>query len=83
MMISIHYWFIFDLNSLLQKNNLSTIKVIFFDSIGYSIGVYDFILPKSSFEIFYVPKELSLYGIPLSFMKYPRLSMSELIFAVN
>ena len=34
-----------------------TIKVIFRDVIGFSIGVYNFIPLKSSFEIYYIPSE--------------------------
>ena len=38
-----------------QKNDLATFKIIFFDVIGCSIEVYNFILLSSSIEKFNVP----------------------------
>ena len=41
----------------LQKNGLNTINVIFCDVIRCSINIYQFIFPKSSFWLFYMPIE--------------------------
>ena len=48
---------------LFQKNDLNTVKVIFYDVIGDSIGVYNFILLKSSIKTFYIPGEPSFNEI--------------------
>ena len=49
---------LFLLKTYLKLNDLKTVKVIFCDAIGCSIGVYNFILLKSSIEIFYIPNIL-------------------------
>ena len=45
--------FMFLLTMYLLKNDLNTVKVIFYYVIGCSMVVYNFILLKSSIEIFY------------------------------
>ena len=50
-------WFIFLLKISVKKNDQNTVKVIFNDVIGCSIGVYNFIILKSSLKTFYITNE--------------------------
>ena len=50
-----------------------SVKVIFCDVIGCSIGVYTFIVFKSSIEIFYIPNEPSAYETSPSFNEIPSI----------
>ena len=61
----------------LQKNDLNTVKVIFCDLIGDSIGVYNFVLLKSSIKIFYIPGEPSFNEIYPNINVRSRLKQNE------
>ena len=46
---------LFLLKTYLKLNDLKTAKVVFYDVIGCSIWVYNFLFLKSSIKIFYIP----------------------------
>ena len=50
-----------------QNNDLNTIKIVFCDVIRCAIWVFNFTLLKSSFKIYYVPNEQSIYKMSPSF----------------
>ena len=50
-----------------QKNDLNTVKIVFCDVIRCAIWVFNFTLLKSSFKIYYVPNEQSIYKMSPSF----------------
>ena len=57
----LYFIFIFFKKIYLRKNDLDSIKVVVCDVIECSVGVYHFILLKSSISIFYILSESSVY----------------------
>ena len=59
-----------------QKNDLNTVKIVFCDVIRCAIWVFNFTLLKSSFKIYYVPNEPSIYKMSVSYRAIYKIANS-------
>ena len=72
------YHFIFLLKRYYKKNDLNTVKIIFCNVIGCSIGVYNFLLPRLVLK-YSTPNETSGNKMP-SYFRVPNKRPSSYFF---